>query len=110
VLLGNVTDPKAVKFDKLGLCSALPSPCLQEPALLEPPPEAGLPLSCADLLLREEQSPVVNQMAAAIAADYAYQFLVRRELAQMAGYFALAPVTVRSVRLTEANLTTCFAH
>lgn len=110
VLLGNVTDPDAIKFDKLGLCSGLPSPYVQEPALLEPPPNDASSLSCADLTLREEQSPVVNQMVAAIAADYAYQFLVRRELVQMASYFSLAPVTVKSVRLTEPNLTTCFAH
>lgn len=110
VLLGSITEPDAIKFDKLGLCSGLPSPYLQEPLLLEPPPADGNALSCADLTLREEQSPVVNQMVAAIAADYAYQFLVRRELVQMASYFSLAPVTAKSVRLTEPNLTACFAH
>ncbi len=94
----------------MGLCTGLPSPYVQEPALLEPPPDDDSSLSCADLTLREEQSPVVNQMAAAIAADYAYQFLVRRELVQMASYFSLASVTVKSVRLTEPNLTSCFAH
>ncbi len=104
VLLGNVTEPDVVKLDKLGLCSGLPSPYAQEPMLLEPPPADANPLSCADLTLREEQSPVVNRMAAAIAADYAYQFLVRREVAQMATYFALGPVTVKSVLLTEATL------
>lgn len=109
VLLGNATDPNAIKFDKLGLCTGLPSPYLQEPLLLEPPPADVNALSCADLTLREEQSPVVNQMVAAIAADYVYQFLVRRELVQMASYFSLAPVTAKSVRLTEPNLTACFA-
>ena len=104
VLLGNVTEPDAVKVDKLGLCSGLPSPYVQEPMLLEPPPADADPLSCADLTLREEQSLVVNQMAAAIAADYAYQFLVRREVVQMATYFALGPVTVKSAPLTEANI------
>lgn len=109
VLLGNVTVPEAIKFDKLGLCSGLPSPYVQEPTLLEPPPEDDSPLSCADLTLREGQNPVVNQMVAAIAADYACQFLVRRELVQMASYFSLAPLTAKSVRLTKPNLTACFA-
>lgn len=104
VLLGNVVEPEAIKVDKLGLCSGLPSPYLQEPMLLEPPPADANPLSCADLTLRGGQSPVVNQMVAAIAADYAYQFLVRREVAQMATYFALAPTSVKSVRLTETSL------
>jgi PRTRC genetic system ThiF family protein len=102
VLLGNVTDPAAIKFDRLGLCTGLPSPYLQEPALLEPPPAATGPLSCADLTRRGEQSPVVNAMVAALAAQYCYQFLVRRELAQMATTFSLEPPASRSVLLTQA--------
>lgn len=103
VLLGNVTDPAAIKFDRLGLCTGLPSPYVQEPALLEPPADADL-LSCADLTLREEQSPVVNQQVAALAAHYAYRFLVRRELTQMATTFSLEPPVSRSVPLTRATI------
>ena len=110
VLLGNVTNSGDIQFDRLGLCTGLPSPYIQEPMLLEPPPANVSPLSCAELTQRQEQSPVVNQMVAAIAADYAYQFLVRRELVQMATYFSLAPLTAISVRLTEPNLAACFAH
>lgn len=109
VLLGNVTVADAIKFDRLGLCTGLPSPYVQEPMLLEPPPADAGPLSCADLTLREEQSLVVNQQVAALAAHYAYQFLVRRELTQMATYFTLAPPTTRSQRVTEANVRSCFA-
>lgn len=101
VLLGNATEPEAIKFDRLGLCTGLPSPYIQEPTLLEPPPAEADPRSCADLMLREEQSLVVNQQAAALAAHYAYQFLVRRELTQMATYFTLEPPTTASQRITE---------
>ena len=52
-------------------------------------------------MLREEQSLVVNQQVAALAAHYAYQFLVRRELTQMATYFTLEPPTTASQRITE---------
>ena len=40
-LLGNITNVNAIKFDRLGLCTGLPSPYVQEPALLEPPADAG---------------------------------------------------------------------
>ena len=108
VLLGNATVPDAVKFDKLGLCTGLPSPYIQEPTLLEPPPAEADPRSCADLMLREEQSLVVNQQVAALAAHYAYQFLVRRELTQMATYFTLEPPTTTSCLVTEATVHSSF--
>jgi PRTRC genetic system ThiF family protein len=104
VLLGNLTSPEALRFDKLGLCNGLPSPYIQEPALLEPPPVEASPLSCADLTLRGEQSLVVNGMAAALAAQYCCQFLVRRELTQMATTFSLEPPASRSVLLTQAAI------
>lgn len=109
VLLGNVTDADAIQFDRLGLCTGLPSPYVQEPMLLEPLPADVSLLSCADLTLREEQSLVVNQQVAALAAHYAHQFLVRRELAQMATYFTLEPPTTRSQRVTGANVRSYFA-
>jgi PRTRC genetic system ThiF family protein len=104
VLLGNVTNVEAIRFGKLGLCTGLPSPYIQEPALLEPPPVEDRPLSCADLTQREEQSLVVNQQVAALAAHYAHQFLVRRELTQMATTFSLEPPVSRSVLLTQATI------
>jgi len=110
ILMGNATAPEMVRFDKLGLVSGIPSPYLQEPALLEPPPAGATPLSCAELTAREEQSLVVNQQVAAIAAEYVYQFLVRRELAQMATYFTLSPATTRSLALTEVNVNACFGE
>ncbi|MDT8306620.1 MAG: hypothetical protein RRC07_11850 [Anaerolineae bacterium] len=59
ILMGNATTPKIVRFDKLGLASGIPSPYLQEPDLLAPPPAGATPLSCAELTVREEQSLVV---------------------------------------------------
>ncbi|NLF65820.1 MAG: thiamine biosynthesis protein ThiF [Chloroflexi bacterium] len=107
-LLGNITNVNAIKFDRLGLCTGLPSPYVQEPALLEPPADAG-PLSCADLTLREEQSPVVNQQVAALAAHYAYQFLISRELTQMATTFTLESAVSKSYLLTKQRIAACSA-
>lgn len=108
VLLGNITNPEAIMFDRLGLCTGLPSPYLQEPALLEPPPLTASPLSCVELTLREDQSLIVNQQVAALAAHYAYQFLVRRELTQMATCFTLDPPITRSVSLKKPEILAAF--
>jgi hypothetical protein len=59
------------------------------------------------MMLQEEQSLVVNQQVAALGAHYAYQFLVRRELTQMATEFTLEPPTTRSRWITEANVHPC---
>ncbi len=108
VLLGNVTGADEIKFDRLGLCTGLPSPYVQEPMLLEPPPADASPLSCADLVLQEEQSLVVNQQVAALGAHYAYQFLVRRELTQMATHFTMEPPITGSAPLTEPTILAAF--
>jgi hypothetical protein len=61
-------------------------------------------LSCADLTLREEQSLMVNQMAASIAAQYCHQFAVRQELAEFATYFNLQPPAAVSKLITAPHL------
>jgi PRTRC genetic system ThiF family protein len=104
VLLGNVADVEAIRFDPMGLCSGLPSPYVQESALLKAPLVEADPLSCAALTQRSEQSLVVNQMAAAIAAQYCCDFLVRRELRQFASYFSLEPVNTQSRLILRSTL------
>jgi PRTRC genetic system ThiF family protein len=105
ILIGNETQADCILVDKLGLCTGIPSPYLQEPLLLEPPPPETDPESCADLTLREEQSLIVNQQVAAIGAQYCCQFLVRRELTSMSTYFTLNPPVARSTPLTKNTLT-----
>jgi PRTRC genetic system ThiF family protein len=98
VLVGNISQIETIRFDKLGLCSGIPSPYRQELTLLEPEPNpTDAAISCADLTLREEQSLLVNRLAAAIAAQYCANIVLRRELTQMATYFNLEP-TVMSPR------------
>ena len=104
VLVGNLTELARLRVDDFGLCSGLPSPYLQEPALLEPDPVEATSLSCAELTWREEQSLLINTQVAAVAAQYVYDLVVRRTLHQFATYLNLEPPTARSLLLTSTNL------
>ena len=101
ILIGNQSQPDQIQFDKLGLCSGIPSPYWQEPQLLKPPSPQTDPASCAELVQREEQSLIVNQQVSAIAGQYAHDFLIRRELRYMATTFTLQPPTTRTALLTR---------
>jgi PRTRC genetic system ThiF family protein len=103
VLIGNTTDADRIQLDPLGLCSSLPSPYLQEPALLEPRAEAW-PLSCARIMLADEQSLMVNRLAAAIAAQYVTEFVLHRQVTQMGTTFNLQPTVMTPRLITAANL------
>jgi PRTRC genetic system ThiF family protein len=103
VLIGNVTDVSRIQLDRLGLCTGLPSPYLQEPDLLEPDPDEQSQ-SCAEMALAETQSLMVNRMAATIAAQYVTTLVLQRQVLQMATYFSLDPPTARSRLITEANV------
>ncbi|MDT8306619.1 MAG: ThiF family adenylyltransferase [Anaerolineae bacterium] len=102
-LIGNLPEGAPVKLSPLRLASGLPAPHVQEPALLEPDP-AETDLSCAEIVLREEQSLMTNQAAAAVAAQYAYQFVMRRQLTTFDTRFNLAPFVVTSKTITRSNL------
>jgi hypothetical protein len=103
VLIGNATEVDRIKFDRLGLCSGLPSPYVQEPALLAPDEEAQH-LSCAEMALREQQSLMVNRLAAAIAGQYVTDFVLRRQVTQMGATFNLAPTVMRPRLITATNV------
>ncbi len=107
VLVGNATERVHCQTDKLGLCTALPSPYIQEPSLLLPE-ENEQPLSCADLTLREEQSLMVNRMAATIIAQYVYNMSICRQLTQMSTAFNLEPTVMTPAFITETTIAACF--
>ncbi|MCP4417761.1 MAG: hypothetical protein GY805_14145, partial [Chloroflexi bacterium] len=103
ILIGNLSDTSQIALDKLGLCSGLPSPYVQEPELLQPDPNEQA-LSCAEMTIAETQSIMVNRMAATIAGQYAATLILQRQILQMSSYFNLAPPMVTSRLITEANL------
>jgi len=103
VLVGNLAKPDRIRLDRLGLCSGLPSPYVQEPTLLEPDPDETVH-SCAERALAETQSLMVNRMAATIAAQVTAEFVLQRQVTQMQTVFALQPIAVRSQLITRTAL------
>jgi PRTRC genetic system ThiF family protein len=103
ILIGNLTDVRQIRWDALGLCSGIPSPYVQEPDLLEPDREAPN-LSCAEMVLMEEQSLMVNRMAAAVAGHLISEMVLQQQVRQMGVYFSLEPFALRGVPLTADNL------
>jgi hypothetical protein len=107
IYIGNATRPEQITVDAaLRLCSSLPSPAVQDPALLAPDPPAPEPT--ADLTWREEQSLMVNTVMAAIAANYCYQWVIRGELTSLATAVTLEPPAMTSRWITGAALRNIF--
>lgn len=100
ILIGNLTDASQIRLDKLGLCSGLPSPYVQELDLLEQDPDAKNQ-SCAEMALAETQSLMVNRMAATIAAQYVAAFVLQRQILHLSSYFNLDPPTLSSIVVTK---------
>ena len=103
VLMGNLTHLDQIKLDRLGLCTGLPSPYIQEPGLLEPEATEQA-LSCAEMTLREEQSLMINRLAATIAAQFVTDFVLNRQVAQMGAAFNLDPTVMTPILITRANI------
>ena len=103
VLIGNLADAAGIRLDKLGLCSGLPSPYLQEPALLEPEPDEPA-VSCAVLAEQGQQSLLVNVQAAAVAGQFVHDFIFQRQVVQMAVAFNLSPFVMRATPITRQTL------
>ncbi|MCP4288455.1 MAG: hypothetical protein GY792_29195, partial [Gammaproteobacteria bacterium] len=97
--------------ENLRICNGLPSPALQDPALLQPdPPQQQEAASCAQRALRGEQALMVNTFIAAILAHYCSQWVLQREISVLSTAFNLSPPVMTSRRLTLAALDEAFAH
>jgi len=103
ILIGNLADTSQITLDKLGLCSGLPSPYIQEPDLLEPDPDEQA-LSCAEMAMTEMQSIMVNRMAATIVAEYTAAFVLQKQITQMRTAFNLQPLVAHSQPITRTTL------
>jgi PRTRC genetic system ThiF family protein len=94
-------------FPFQGLCTALPSPALQHPELLEPEElsqadsheEANL--SCEELTLRSTQSLTINQSMAAIASTFLVKLFSGR-LKYFQTYLNLEAMVSKSTYITPA--------
>uniref|UniRef100_A0A6M3M3P0 Putative ubiquitin activating domain contining protein n=1 Tax=viral metagenome TaxID=1070528 RepID=A0A6M3M3P0_9ZZZZ len=66
----------------------LPIPSLQLPALLMPTPGPAASRGCAEAVIADDQSPVINQAMANLVIQFVYRFLTRR-LTWMGAYIDL---------------------
>ena len=103
VLIGNTSDPEKLKsgFPVDKWCTALPSPALQHPELLQPLAEEqnDSNLSCEELAMRSAQSLTINQTMAAITTNYLVQFL-NGKLRCFQTYVNLEAMVTRSTYIT----------
>jgi PRTRC genetic system ThiF family protein len=107
ILLGNSSTPRKPELD-IGLLSDLPAPHIQDPAIIAAEPQSKA-LSCAELTLAAEQGPVVNALAAALAAPYIHNVVIEGNVTSFATQFNSDPLVARS-RLTTAAELASFWH
>jgi hypothetical protein len=104
VLVGNTCPLTQIRLDRLGVCSALPYPYVQEPGLLVEEEEAEAAPSCAVMAQEEAQSLMINRLVAAVAGHLVTEMVMQRQVTQMGAYFSLAPLAMRGVPLTASSL------
>jgi PRTRC genetic system ThiF family protein len=107
VLVGSGNEPRSLAhaFGLGDYCSALPSPSMQHPELLDTQPDAvqAEPGDCADLAIQHSQSLTINQIMAAHTADILNR-LVSGHLMTFATYLTLAAGTVHSRPITPRQV------
>ncbi len=91
---------------KPSFCKVLPSPTTLHPELLESLPEEkqSTPLSCAELVARNQQSLFVNQHVAAIASEYLLALTLTGGLRKFATYFDTNSGASRSLYTSPGTL------
>jgi PRTRC genetic system ThiF family protein len=110
VILGNCGDREHVlnhlQHSKDGRCRYLPNAGLLFPDLLQPEPEiVPQNLSCAELVIREEQHLFINDFIGNIAAQYVYCLLNREPVTTFVTFLNLTPsVSVKSLNITLPEL------
>lgn len=108
ILFGTTTDAGSLRecFPVHKVCRALPAPTLQSPRLLKP--EITLQeerqLSCAELMLLNQQSLMINSLMAAVAADYVGRILITGDLRRFATTVDLPSGTMRSDYITPETV------
>jgi PRTRC genetic system ThiF family protein len=104
VVAGNSLAPEPL-LSPLGFCTDVPLPHLQEPGLLQARDRPALDdLSCADLILLEEQSAMINRIMATVVGVYLYGLLQSRDLQLKSTVVNLRSGTVHSTPITGGRL------
>lgn len=77
ILLGNSFFKEKGDY-RLNLCRNIPYPSVQFKELIRK--EKEIKVSCADAVLREEQTLMINRAMATFAGQYLYELIVKREI------------------------------
>ena len=106
VLVGTTTDREelAESFKLGGLCTALPAPSLVMPDLLQAPAMPAAPMNCADDLMENRQSLMVNFHMAAIVSEYLYKLILQRRITTFRTVVDLGTLSMRSTPITASNI------
>jgi PRTRC genetic system ThiF family protein len=94
VLIGNRNISELKGSFANNICTGLPLPSIQQPALLIP--ETRPPLDCAEAVAANEQSPVINHVMAGLVLQFVHLLLEGR-LGWMSAYINLELGTLRTV-------------
>ncbi len=90
-----------------GLCHKLPLPTIQQPALLAPAPEVEP--DCADAVLNDEQSPIINRMMADLVLTFVYK-LMTGKLSWMGAYLNLETGSLATVDAKPETVSRITGH
>jgi PRTRC genetic system ThiF family protein len=108
VAIGNAAEwRRVVPHESTRSYPYLPTPYLLFPALLEPEPPTPEPVpavSCGELLESGDQSLMINDQMACIAATYVYRLLTHTPLTTFVTYVDCDTLSMKSVPLTPEHL------
>ncbi|MBA7688193.1 hypothetical protein ES703_96672 [subsurface metagenome] len=100
VLFGNSGSPDQLEgaFEEYyQMVKRLPLPSLQLPSLLAPPTVTEqAPMDCAEAVVADEQSPVINQAMAMLVLQFMYR-IINGQLTWMGAYIDLEAGTLQTV-------------
>ncbi|MDD5411129.1 MAG: ThiF family adenylyltransferase [Methylobacter sp.] len=109
ILVGNISKDNSYIFEyrerlKEDEVQFLPIPSYQQPDLLIPVPGEDKPRDCAQAVIEDEQSPLINQMMATLALDI-FDRLRTNTLSWMGLYVNLGDdVSLKPVPITPENV------
>lgn len=106
VYIGNLTDAADLKLNSdLMLANGLPSPFVQHSQLVKPVKRRKQErVSCATLIVQNEQSLIVNQQMGALMTRYLECWLIERELTFMHTAVSLEIPSMQTTLSTDMNL------
>jgi PRTRC genetic system ThiF family protein len=104
VVIGTETELSEFEIARGHEWRELPNAALIFPELLEPDPVPQRDLSCAELVEIGEQHLLVNEMMAAISAQYLYKLLHRQPVETFLTYVDTSALVMRSVAISKANV------